>query len=191
MTTPSDPDEIAKQAREHAWSWFALHGTQRMQVFNFFVVATAFLIAAYASLLEKHPAAALVLAISGAWLTFWFNRLEARSRQLVKAGERALAAPQVRLASLTENPDLKYPGCCRSNRCRWLLVSPSDQHDSVDDLCVVSSRRCLCNLARSPWLGGRLWTLDFGYHEDRMPTHGYAETPEAAMIAFAKSWRRE
>jgi len=110
MTTPSDPDEIAKQAREHAWSWFALHGTQRMQVFNFFVVATAFLIAAYASLLEKHPAAALVLAISGAWLTFWFNRLEARSRQLVKAGERALAASQVRLASLTENPDLNILG---------------------------------------------------------------------------------
>jgi hypothetical protein len=24
-----------------------------------------------------------------------------------------------------------------------------------------------------------------------MPTHGYAETREAAMAAFAKSWRRE
>jgi len=47
MTTPSDPDEIAKQAREHAWNWFALHATQRLQAFNFFVVATAFLIAAY------------------------------------------------------------------------------------------------------------------------------------------------
>jgi hypothetical protein len=28
-------------------------------------------------------------------------------------------------------------------------------------------------------------------HEDRTPTHGYAETREAAMAAFAKSWRRE
>ena len=46
MTTPPDPVEIAKQAREHAWNWFALHATQRMQAFNFFVVATAFLIAA-------------------------------------------------------------------------------------------------------------------------------------------------
>jgi hypothetical protein len=52
MTAP-DPDDIAKQAREHAWNWFALHATQRMQAFNFFVVATAFLIAAYASILEK------------------------------------------------------------------------------------------------------------------------------------------
>jgi hypothetical protein len=31
----------------------------------------------------------------------------------------------------------------------------------------------------------------FGYHEDRTPTHGYAATREAAMAAFAKSWRRE
>jgi hypothetical protein len=28
-------------------------------------------------------------------------------------------------------------------------------------------------------------------HEDRTPTHGYAATREAAMAAFAKSWRRE
>jgi hypothetical protein len=39
----------------------------------------------------------------------------------------------------------------------------------------------------SPWM----WTLAFGYHEDRTPTHGYAETREATMAAFAKSWRRQ
>jgi hypothetical protein len=39
----------------------------------------------------------------------------------------------------------------------------------------------------SPWM----WTLAFGYHEDRTPTHGFAETRDAAMGAFAKSWRRE
>ena len=39
----------------------------------------------------------------------------------------------------------------------------------------------------APWL----WTLAFGHHEDRTPTHGYAATREAAMAAFAKSWRRE
>jgi len=41
--------------------------------------------------------------------------------------------------------------------------------------------------AGSPWM----WTLMFGYHEERMPTHGYAATREAAMAAFAKSWRQE
>jgi hypothetical protein len=39
----------------------------------------------------------------------------------------------------------------------------------------------------APWM----WTLMFGYHEDRTPTHGYEPTREAAMAAFAKSWRRE
>jgi hypothetical protein len=29
------------------------------------------------------------------------------------------------------------------------------------------------------------------YHEDRTPTHGYAATREAAMAAFAKSWRSD
>ena len=38
-----------------------------------------------------------------------------------------------------------------------------------------------------PWM----WTLIFGYHEDRSPTHGYEATREAAMAAFAKSWLRE
>jgi hypothetical protein len=36
-----------------------------------------------------------------------------------------------------------------------------------------------------------MWTLVFGHHEDRASTRGYAETREAAMAAFAKSWRRE
>jgi hypothetical protein len=40
---------------------------------------------------------------------------------------------------------------------------------------------------RTPWM----WTLAFGHHEDRTPTHGYAATRGAAMAAFAKSWRRE
>jgi hypothetical protein len=39
----------------------------------------------------------------------------------------------------------------------------------------------------APWM----WTLAFGRHEDRTPTHGYAESREAAMAALAKSWRRE
>ena len=33
--------------------------------------------------------------------------------------------------------------------------------------------------------------MDIGYQEHRSPTHGYAATREAAMAAFAKSWRRE
>jgi hypothetical protein len=39
----------------------------------------------------------------------------------------------------------------------------------------------------TPWM----WTLAYGYHRDRSPTHGFEPTREAAMAAFAKSWRRE
>ena len=36
-----------------------------------------------------------------------------------------------------------------------------------------------------------MWTLALGHHADRIPTRGYAATREAAIAAFAKSWRRE
>jgi hypothetical protein len=39
----------------------------------------------------------------------------------------------------------------------------------------------------SPWFR----TLAYGYHYDCTPIHGYEATREAAMAAFAKSWRRE
>jgi len=35
-----------------------------------------------------------------------------------------------------------------------------------------------------------MWTLAFGYHEDRTPNPRYEATREAAMAAFAKGWRR-
>ena len=36
-----------------------------------------------------------------------------------------------------------------------------------------------------------VWTLACRYRQHRTPTHGYEPTREAAMAAFAKSWRRE
>jgi hypothetical protein len=36
-----------------------------------------------------------------------------------------------------------------------------------------------------------MWTLGYGYHENRTPIRGYAATREDAMTAFAKSWQRE
>src|SRR5215471_12151804 len=63
-----------------------------------------------------------------------------------------------------------------------------DDFDVLADGAVVG-RIMKANAAPvgSPWL----WTFAFGHHEDRTPRHGYAATREAAMAAFAKSWRRE
>ena len=63
-----------------------------------------------------------------------------------------------------------------------------DDYDVLADGVVVGRiMKAAASPEGSPWL----WTLAFGQHEDRTPTHGYAPTREDAMAAFAKSWRRE
>jgi hypothetical protein len=63
-----------------------------------------------------------------------------------------------------------------------------DDFDVLAEGVVVGRiMRAAASPVDAPWL----WTLAFGYHEDCTPTHGYAATREAAMAAFAKSWRRE
>ena len=63
-----------------------------------------------------------------------------------------------------------------------------DDFDVLADGVVVGR---IIKAAASPVDAPWLWTLAFGHHEDRMPTHGYEPTREAAMAAFAKSWQRE
>jgi hypothetical protein len=72
-------------------------------------------------------------------------------------------------------------------------ISPSGEwnDDNYDVLAggQVVGRIFKVNAApvETPWM----WTLDIGHLAHRSPTHGYAESREAAMAAFAKSWRRE
>ena len=63
-----------------------------------------------------------------------------------------------------------------------------------DDFDVLADRAVVGRIFKanaSPIGASWMWTLAFGHHEDRTPTRGYAESREAAMAAFAKSWRRE
>jgi hypothetical protein len=62
-----------------------------------------------------------------------------------------------------------------------------DDYDLVADGEVVGRIFKVRVGGRTPWM----WTLASGHHKDRTPTHGYEATCEAAMAAFAKSWRRE
>jgi len=60
-----------------------------------------------------------------------------------------------------------------------------DDYDVLADGIVVGRiLKAAAAPVGTPWL----WTLAFGHHEDRTPIYGYAETREAAMAAFAKSW---
>jgi hypothetical protein len=63
-----------------------------------------------------------------------------------------------------------------------------DDYDVLADGVVVGR---IMETAAAPVGQPWMWTLAFGHHEDRTPTHGYAESREAAMTAFAKSWRRD
>jgi hypothetical protein len=65
---------------------------------------------------------------------------------------------------------------------------------SDDDYDVLAEGKVVGRITKAaaapvgtPWL----WTLLFGYHEDRTPIYDYEPTREAAMAAFAKTWRRE
>jgi hypothetical protein len=64
-----------------------------------------------------------------------------------------------------------------------------DDYDVIGTDGIVIGRifKATTSPAGTPWM----WTLAYGDHEDRTPTHGYEATREAAMAAFAKSWWRE
>jgi hypothetical protein len=75
---------------------------------------------------------------------------------------------------------------------RAALSRPSG-HWNDDDYDVLADGEVVGRILRvhaapvgMPWM----WTLLYGFHEDRTPTHGHEPTREATMAAFAKSWRR-
>ena len=64
-----------------------------------------------------------------------------------------------------------------------------DDYDVIgtDGMVIGRIFKATTSPAGTPWM----WTLAYGDHEDRTPTHGYEATREAAMQAFARSWHRE
>lgn len=50
---------------------------------------------------------AVTVALVGAWIAFWFTRLDIRTLQLIRAGEDVLEAFQARLAKSTNIPALE------------------------------------------------------------------------------------
>jgi hypothetical protein len=90
-----------KVCLDHAWAWFALHATQRLQLVNFFLVAIAFLSAAFVTAAKEQlyllAGSVAVLAVS---LTYCFYRVELRIRRLLHAAEDALKPLQEILANI-------------------------------------------------------------------------------------------
>jgi hypothetical protein len=76
----------------------------------------------------------------------------------------------------------------RRERPRCRAAEQRDELNVLADGAVVG-RIFKANAAPvgMPWM----WALIMPHHEGRSPTHGDEATREAAMAAFAKSWRRE
>ena len=75
----------------YAWNWFVLHWGQRMQLVNFWLVAVAFLGAAF---VQARAANLLPIAVgvcvAGTVSSLAFAMLDARTRALVQVAEEAL-----------------------------------------------------------------------------------------------------
>ncbi len=94
-----DPKVVAL---DHAWSWYSLHGGQRMQVLNFFLVAVSFFTVGLATLANAH--AYLVaggVALFGALISVEFFLLEKRTDHLVHLGRDAIRALEKELGQST------------------------------------------------------------------------------------------
>jgi hypothetical protein len=74
----------------------------------------------------------------------------------------------------------------------YCCEAPADTRSlAIALLSRVASRAGLVGLRQTFVRPSHLLMLSdaFGQHEDRTPTQGYEPTREAAMAAFAKSWR--
>ncbi|WP_427894060.1 hypothetical protein ACQHIV_13065 [Kribbella sp. GL6] len=103
---PEDESDVLEAALQHGWSWFSLHAVQRMQVINHYLVAVAFLTAAYGSLAAaRHWMIAAAVATTGVVVSLVFDLLDSRTRELIGLCEPALSQLEERL-SREANVDL-------------------------------------------------------------------------------------
>jgi len=111
MTRDLDEYELdgLKLTLDHAWSWFSLHAGQRLQMVNYFFVASAFITAGYANTLSGHRhVLAGFIGIAGVVISLAFERLERRTRELVRIAEPALTQIEARLSEITKITCLNF-----------------------------------------------------------------------------------
>jgi hypothetical protein len=93
------------------------------------------------------------------------------SKNLTEAFERSSQAANARLRRLFVS----------ARRKASVEALPLRRHIK-QELCGVEALAAFCL---------KFAVMIYEHYEDRSPTHGYTATREAAMTAFAKSWRRE
>ena len=99
--TSSEENDLAflTTALNHAWAWFEVHAVQRQNFVNFFLIAVAFLSAAYVGALSGNlNGVAAAVCVVGVGISVAFFLLDLRNRELTRAGERPVRELEARLA---------------------------------------------------------------------------------------------
>ena len=84
---------MTEDYRNHAWRYFELHASQRMAVFNFFLVLSGLIAAGLAAAVQAAGLLLIVGAVLGlllALVSFIFWKLDQRVSFLIKHAEQAL-----------------------------------------------------------------------------------------------------
>lgn len=85
-------EDIRKELRDHAWSYFVLHAEQRLKTFHFYLIVATLIGGGVLALAKggSASAGASPMAFLLPFLSFVFWKLDERNKQLIKHGEEAL-----------------------------------------------------------------------------------------------------
>src|SRR5262245_17439344 len=88
-------DNDLLEYRKYAWDYFKAHAEQRLKTFNFYLFLSALLITASSTAFNMrflNPFVGLALGCMLAFLSYIFQRLDLRNKELIGIGEQALIA---------------------------------------------------------------------------------------------------
>lgn len=121
----SEDNELSmlQTAITHAQSWVELHANQRQNLFNFFLIAVAFLFNAYVSAINgHHHFLAGLISLLGAIISLTFMSMDLRNRDLTRAGEVTLKDLENRIADWYNLPSIRIVEAVDKPRHSWLSM---------------------------------------------------------------------
>ena len=119
MTVPDKQEDVYNVARQYAWDWFAYHAGQRLAVFRFFLLLSAFISTGYVTaMVKQYHSISTILSIVLLISAFLFWRLDRRNLDLVKIAEVYLKIEEQRLKKILGHPEIA-------------LVEEADKRDFV------------------------------------------------------------
>jgi hypothetical protein len=126
MDVSEDDEPLATKrydtaALDHAWDWFKCHADQRIALFRFYVVVVGGLAAGLGVLhQQRENIICAALSVFAAFVCFCFVRLDKRTSDLVRLGERAMRSEERKLAIETGNDEFDIALKAESPTGCWL-----------------------------------------------------------------------